>query len=105
MNDFKKFQENFVEWFLDHWLIITIILGVMVVIELILIFWGWVLMEEKRYYLKHYDRCFSTGCYVVFNADRDCFEFDGFEDDTFFDGKLVNFDENGEPYIIEEESD
>ena len=48
-------------------------------------------------YLKKYDRAFSTGVYLVWDGEK--FVTDGFEDDTYFDGDLVNWDEYGKPYV------
>ncbi|MFA5196527.1 MAG: hypothetical protein WC401_12070 [Bacteroidales bacterium] len=51
-------------------------------------------------YLKHGDRAFCTGCYLRYDEKENCFRFDGLEDDTFFDGKLVNF-EDDKPFTEE----
>jgi len=51
-------------------------------------------------YLQSGDSVFSTGVFLQWNGER--FIVEGFEDDTFYDGLLVNFDEEGLPYIEKE---
>ncbi len=50
-------------------------------------------------YLKDRDRVYTTGAWLVYDKKRNCFIFDGLDDDSFFDGELVNFDEQDKPYI------
>lgn len=50
--------------------------------------------------LKDGDRCYSTGCYLIYHKDGNYFSFDGWEDDTYFDGEFIEFDKNDCPYII-----
>jgi len=45
------------------------------------------------------DRAFSTGCWLRYDEEDNCFRFDGLEDDTYYDGKLVEFDKKEKPYI------
>ena len=56
---------------------------------------------DKKYLLKDGDRCYSTGCYLIYHKEGNYFSFDGWEDDTFFDGESIEFDED-RPYIIVE---
>ena len=53
----------------------------------------------KRQYLKEGDRCYSTGCYLIYHGDGNYFSFNGWEEDTYFDGEPINFDKNEKPYI------
>ena len=50
-------------------------------------------------YLNDGDRLYSTGCWIVYDKEKNCFIFDGIEDDTFYDGEFLEFDINGKPYI------
>jgi hypothetical protein len=54
----------------------------------------------KKIYLKNGDRAYTTGSYLIWNDREKSFEFDGMEEDTFFDGKLINFDDMDRPYIV-----
>ncbi len=40
-----------------------------------------------RYYLQDGDQVYTTGCYLIYDAEINSFRFDGLEDDTYFDGK------------------
>jgi hypothetical protein len=57
-----------------------------------------------RVYLKDRDRVFSTGCFLTYDEKNNCFRFYGIEEDTYFDGKLVNFDEEERPFIEKDEA-
>jgi len=66
--------------------------------------------EDERTYLEHGDTVYCNGCYLTWNKEKQAFMFGGVEDDTFFHGKQVEFDSNGDPFIIgttqkEEEDD
>lgn len=54
-----------------------------------------------RHTLKRGDRVFSTGCFLVWDGKK--MAFGGIEDDTFFDGEPLNWDEgsdgNDMPFI------
>ena len=50
-----------------------------------------------KQYLKKGDRVFTTGAYLLWDGKK--WIVDGIEDDTFYDGELVNFDSNERPYI------
>lgn len=52
--------------------------------------------------LKNGDRVFTTGAYLIWNEKDKGFSFDGLEDDTYFDGELINFDDMDNPYIEKE---
>jgi hypothetical protein len=45
-------------------------------------------------YLKKSDRVFSTGVFLILD-ENGRFQVDGFEDDTYYNGQLVNTDEKG----------
>ena len=49
----------------------------------------------KRY-LNKGDRCFTTGAFIVWDGEK--FVLDGIEDDTYYDGELINFDKKDRPY-------
>ena len=53
----------------------------------------------KKVLLKEGDRCYSTGCFLIYHEKGKFFIFDGYEDDTFFDGELINWDDQDRPYI------
>lgn len=54
----------------------------------------------KRIYLEDKDIVFATGVFLrLKDKDRNIWEVQGFEDDLYFQGKVVNTDENGEYYI------
>jgi len=46
---------------------------------------------EKREYLKNGDRAF-TECWIMWNAEKKAFEFDGIAEGSWFDGKDLSFD-------------
>ena len=55
--------------------------------------------KRKKIYLKDGDRAYTTGSYLIWNDKDKGFSFDGMEDDTYFDGELINFDDMDCPYI------
>jgi hypothetical protein len=50
-------------------------------------------------YLQDGDRVYTTGAWLIYDQEKNTFVFDGIEDDTYFDGEFVNYDEHGQPYI------
>lgn len=55
-------------------------------------------MPEK-YYLKQGDRVFTTGAYLIWDGKK--WILGGLEDDTYYDGELVENDDD-KPYIVRE---
>lgn len=55
-----------------------------------------------KQYLKTGDRVYTTGAFLVWHDSDKSFSFDGLEEDTFFDGEPVNFDDMDRPYIERE---
>ena len=54
-------------------------------------------------YLQDGDRVYTTGAWLTYDQKRNRFIFDEIDDDTYFDGEFVEYDENGRPYIEGEE--
>jgi len=52
----------------------------------------------KRY-IKDGDRVFSLGCHLIWDEKKESYIYDGMEDDLYFLGEIVNYDDNGRGYI------
>ena len=50
-----------------------------------------------KQYLKAGQQCYTIGAYVWWDGKR--FQLENLNDDTYYDGELVEFDDNGKPYI------
>jgi len=50
-----------------------------------------------KIYLKKGDKVFTTGAWLLWDGEK--LVLDEIDEDTFFDGQLVNTDENGKYYI------
>jgi len=54
-------------------------------------------------YLLNGDRIYTTGCFLIWDNDKQCFKFDGLEGGTeHFDGHYVYLDGVNRPYIERE---
>ena len=54
------------------------------------------IMEQK---LKTGDRVYSTGVYLIYNAEKDEYKLDCLDGDMFFDGVIVESNDDLPPYI------
>lgn len=54
---------------------------------------------DKNYLLKDGDRCYATGCYLIYHKKDNWFSFDGWEDGNFFDGGIINIGSKDTPHI------
>lgn len=56
--------------------------------------------KSNRDYLKDGAQAFCTGCYLIWDATRKTWKFDGHEDDIYYLGKFVYETSQGIPYTL-----
>jgi len=52
----------------------------------------------KKNWLKDGDQVYCTGCYLVYDAKKNVYIFDSSDDDIYFQGDIVNHEDN-KPYV------
>jgi hypothetical protein len=53
--------------------------------------------STKKIYLKTGDKCYTTGAYIRWNGKN--FDLVELDEDTFYDGIAIDFDDNDKPFI------
>jgi len=51
----------------------------------------------KKIHIKTGELCYTTGAYIRWNGK--CFDLAEIDEDTYYDGQLVDFDDNDKPFI------